>query len=61
MNVFEWRGALANRMEVAKAMDIAGRVKNKEFGGRADMFVLEDSKTDQNPNFWYISQCLSSI
>lgn len=50
--VFEWRGSSANKMEVAKAMDIAGRVKNKEFGGRADIFVLEDGKTDQNPKFW---------
>lgn len=56
INVFEWRGSAANKMEIAKAMDIAGRVKNKEFGGRADIFVLEDGKTDQNPKFWYALQ-----
>lgn len=50
--VYEWRGSSANKMEVAKAMDIAGRVKNKEFGGRADIFVLEDGKTDTNTKFW---------
>lgn len=50
--IFEWRGSLANRMEIAKAMDLAGRIKNKEFSGRAEMFVLEEGKNDHHAGFW---------
>jgi hypothetical protein len=52
--IFEWRGSLANRMEIAKAMDLAGRIKNKEFSGRAEMFVLEEDKNDHHAGFWYL-------
>lgn len=50
--IFEWRGSVANKMEIAKAMDLAGRIKNKEFSGRAEMFVLEEGKNDHHPGFW---------
>jgi hypothetical protein len=50
--IYEWRGSAANKMEIAKSMDIAGRIKNKEFGGRADIIVLEDGKTDHHQGFW---------
>jgi hypothetical protein len=33
-------------------MDIAGRIKNKEFGGRAEMFVFEEGKNDTHADFW---------
>jgi hypothetical protein len=39
-------------MEIAKAMDLAGRIKNKEFSGRAEMFVLEEGKNDHHAGFW---------
>lgn len=53
--IYEWRGVLANKMEVAKGMDFSGRVKNKEFGGRADIFVMEEGKTDNAfPEFWQL-------
>lgn len=53
--IFVYHGANANRMKQAKAIDIASRIKNKEHGGRAKLYVIGEStpsKQTSDDLFW---------
>eukprot|EP01132_Coremiostelium_polycephalum_P008457 gene8457-10388_t len=54
--IYEWRGSKSNKMQIAKAMDLAGRIKNKEHSGRPNIVVVEESKPNPNVDskFWQL-------
>ncbi|KYQ92976.1 villin [Tieghemostelium lacteum] len=51
--IYEWRGSKSNKMQIAKAMDLAGRIKNKERSGRPQIKVIEEGKKSPGEDeFW---------
>eukprot|EP01119_Soliformovum_irregulare_P015974 TRINITY_DN457_c0_g1_i3.p1 TRINITY_DN457_c0_g1~~TRINITY_DN457_c0_g1_i3.p1 ORF type:complete len:1028 (-),score=468.85 TRINITY_DN457_c0_g1_i3:19-3102(-) len=49
--IYIWNGPQANRLEKAKGIDVAHRIKNKERGGSAKVIVLTEGDDDDD-EFW---------
>lgn len=53
MKIYRWNGKNASRVVKAKAMDVATKLRMKERGGKADIIVLDQGKSDsQDTEFW---------
>lgn len=50
--LYLWLGAKSSRVTRAKALDLASRIKREERSSRADIFSIEENKTDSNEAFW---------
>ena len=50
--LYVWNGAESNRIEQAKALDIATRIKNKDHQGRASLVMVNDAPPMSSAKFW---------
>jgi hypothetical protein len=50
--LYVWTGSKANRMEVAKGVDVANRIRDKERKTRATVVSLAED--DENEEFWQL-------
>eukprot|EP00033_Pygsuia_biforma_P000337 GCRY01000410.1.p1 GENE.GCRY01000410.1~~GCRY01000410.1.p1 ORF type:complete len:799 (+),score=281.68 GCRY01000410.1:122-2518(+) len=48
LKIYQWNGPEANRMEKAKGLDVALKIRDQERGGRAEIVIVEDDTED----FW---------
>ncbi|EFA79213.1 hypothetical protein PPL_08041 [Heterostelium album PN500] len=51
LKIYEWRGSASNKIQHSMAMDLAGRIRNKERGGRPQSIIIEDTKKTNNSTF----------
>lgn len=49
--IYVWNGSKANRLEKARGIDIANRIKNKERGGNATVIVVNE-EPEKAKEFW---------
>ncbi|GAM20889.1 hypothetical protein SAMD00019534_040640, partial [Acytostelium subglobosum LB1] len=49
--IYIWAGAKSSRVNKAKALDFANRIREKERGGRATIIQLDEGKEDSCPEF----------
>ncbi|KAF2069223.1 hypothetical protein CYY_009459 [Polysphondylium violaceum] len=52
--IFVWIGAKSSRVNRAKAIDFANRIRTKERGGKSTLIQLDENKSDDSPDFWLI-------
>jgi len=52
--IFIWIGAKSSRVNRAKAIDFANRIRTKERGGKSTLIQLDENKSDDSPDFWMI-------
>jgi len=51
--IYEWRGSKSTKIQQAMALDLAGRIRNKERGSRPQSIVIEDGKkSPMEQEFW---------
>eukprot|EP01132_Coremiostelium_polycephalum_P008291 gene8291-10187_t len=51
--IFIWSGAKSSRVNRAKALDLANRIRQKERGGKATLISLDEGREDSS-DFWEI-------
>ncbi|KAF2073451.1 hypothetical protein CYY_005236 [Polysphondylium violaceum] len=51
--IYEWRGQKSSKVQQAMALDLSGRIRNKERGSRSQSIVIEDGKhSPSEQEFW---------
>ncbi|EGG17594.1 villin [Cavenderia fasciculata] len=51
--IFVWAGAKSSRVNRAKALDLANRIRQKERGGKSTLIQLDEGRDDSD-DFWFI-------
>ncbi|KAN0039091.1 hypothetical protein ACTA71_001285 [Dictyostelium dimigraforme] len=52
--IFVWAGSKTSRVNKAKALDFANRIRTKERGGKSTLIQLDQGRDEQSFDFWEI-------